>query len=284
MISENLKYQAATLISVLCLSLALSGTINTVIKNTLLKEPYSTTESSSKNRGNNRSADKKTDTEAILDSGFFEIGDIVEEADDTEAEVEAPSQVTDLILLGTITGPVKIARAMIQNKRSKESDVFKTGQKAFGYTITWITETKVYLTFNGQKAILDMYPPKTKSSSSKSSSTSSAGSTVKQNLSRAEINQILEGNQDNLIKGLRIGPHRENGKITGYTLKRVSSQNMLYKFGLRSGDIIKRINGHPITSTEKLMELWQAFPKESRIVIDVVRRRKEKVFDFTIND
>jgi type II secretion system protein C len=78
-------------------------------------------------------------------------------------------------------------------------------------------------------------------------------------------------NLDNAMKGIVAGPYRKNGQIEGYQLKKVRPYNILYKFGIRSGDVIKRVNGKELNSTEKLYSMWQTMQNESQISVDVER-------------
>ena len=64
----------------------------------------------------------------------------------------------------------------------------------------------------------------------------------------------------------------------------VNPDNYLYEIGARSGDVIKRINGHPIDSTEKLYKIWSGLPQESRVVLDLDRGGKTVTYDYTFTE
>ncbi|MDY6970415.1 MAG: hypothetical protein SVR08_17435, partial [Spirochaetota bacterium] len=103
-------------------------------------------------------------------------------------------------------------------------------------------------------------------------------------VSRSAIQQNVLNNIDNALKGLRAGPYRVRGKIEGYKLFRVKPSNIMYKFGARSGDIVKRINGHPIDSTEKLIGMWKSLNSESHFTADIQRKDKIIQYYFTIKE
>lgn len=223
--------------------------------------------------------------DAILQKPFFELSESA--SGETAVDEPAAAPVTDLVLLGTITGSPRFAMALIKEKKGKGLDVFKIGSDVFGYRLKSIKSTSVVLVSGNNEQILDMYPEKEIKSDSKTpadSSQSGGGSTISKSLSKAEITQDTQNNLDNMLKGIRAGPYRENNQVVGYKLKTVSSSNILYKYGMRSGDVIRRINGHPIDSTAKLVELWTQFPKESRVVIDIQRNGSITTFDYTITD
>ena len=92
------------------------------------------------------------------------------------------------------------------------------------------------------------------------------------------------GNIDEAMKGLVVSHYRVNGKMVGYRLKKVRSSNILYKLGARSGDIVKRVNGHSINSTEKLMKLYKNINSETKIELDIERRGKPLRLDYNITN
>ncbi|MDA3899283.1 MAG: PDZ domain-containing protein [Spirochaetes bacterium] len=278
--SSQLKFHAITFASVALLAALTSFGINMILGNTLFS-PQTDVKKALSRVKSERGSISTPSHQNILESSLFRLAELDEAGEDDVSE--APAQVSDLSLLGTITGSVSIARALVSKRGEKNSEVFKIGQNVYGYVLTWITETKVYLKKDDQKMILDMYPPKETAPSSRSSASRSSGS-IKTTLSRSELQQDLKNNMDNMLRGLVVSPYRKDGQIIGYRLKRVSSQNMLYKYGMRSGDILQKINGHQITSTQKLYELWQTIPNESKVVINVQRRGKDETFEFIIND
>ena len=59
---------------------------------------------------------------------------------------------------------------------------------------------------------------------------------------------------------------------------------MLYQLGARNGDVVRRVNGHPIDSTEKLYQMWKSIQGDSRITIDLERGGKLVNYDFTVSE
>ncbi|HRX15389.1 MAG TPA: type II secretion system protein N [Spirochaetota bacterium] len=278
--NNQLKFHAATLLSVTLLAGLTSFCINMIIGNIIFAPQIDTKKAVSRTRIE-QSVTRSQSSQSILESTLFKLAEISDA--DGEETADSPAPVSDLSLLGTITGPASIARALISKRGEKNSEIFRIGQNVYGYTLTWIETTKVYLKKNDQKMILDMYPPKNAFKPA-SSSSSSSGSSMTTTLSRSELKQNLKGSMDTMLKGLVVSPYRKDGQIVGYRLKRVSSQNMLYKYGMRSGDILQKINGHQITSTQKLFELWQTIPEESKVIIEINRRGNDETLEFIIND
>jgi type II secretion system protein C len=197
----------------------------------------------------------------------------------------AASDLGDLQLLGTISGPASIARILIKKKQEKDAQIFKLWDDVYGYKLVRIDNSKIFLKKDKTTEILDMYPKEEKiQPTSSPAAGGTANSKNSQTISRSEIQQKVLNNIDNALEGLRAGPNTVNGKIEGYKLMRVSPNNILYKLGARSGDIARRINGHPIDSTEKLLGLWKSIQGDSKITVDLERGGQLLTFELNVTD
>ncbi|HOA06994.1 MAG TPA: hypothetical protein PK419_04380 [Spirochaetota bacterium] len=219
-------------------------------------------------------ADKITDYNFILNSNFFQLS-TTQSSENLQSASPA-----NLVLLGTVTGSPSLARAMIRSASENKVEIFKIGSSAWGYTLIRILKTKVLLKSGSSEFELDMLKTEGGSSNQQSNSQSSS----KRTISRAELLTKIQGNMDNMLKGMRAGPYREDGQIKGYKIMGLSKDNMLYELGIRQGDIIMRINGHPIDSTQKLFELWQKLPQEPKALIDIKRGNDTTTLDYTFSN
>ncbi len=286
---QNVKYHAINLMAVLLFSYTASDTIGSIAEFNLSPDIKSPGQKHSTE--NNKNAAKNFDGyKNVIESGFFRISDTANELSVNSASPEIES-IDSLILMGTITGPASIARAIIKKKGEKELGVFalynvnnETGKDVYGYKLTHIDINKVFLESNGQKSVLKIYDPENNNKFAGKNTLPSVKGSQKKNISRAEIKQKVLNNLDNAMKGLVAGPYRKNGKIVGFRLKKVRPYNILYKFGARSGDIIKRINGKALNSTEKLYKMWQTIQNESKVAVDLERRGQSISLDLNITD
>ncbi len=278
----NIKYHAINFLAVSFFSFSLALSANQVVRyaispqkvNIVIKKPV---------RTETDKTGSSTDNRIILDSGFFKLA----ANEKTAAVTQELQQVSDLQLLGTITGPPSIARAIIKKKSDEKGEIFKLYSEVFGYKLVSVEEREVKLKSSSGISVLFLYPEDYKEPppSIQNNPADGGSGSVSQTLSRAELLQNMQNNMDNLLKGIRAGPYRdETDKVVGFKLIRVSPENMLYKFGARSGDIMRRINGHPIESTSQLYQIWQQLPKESQIVLDMERDGKVITFSFNITD
>lgn len=254
-------------------------TINGIIKNTLAV--YPSDKSRVRISKNIPEENQGVDINQLVESGFFRAA-ISVAADDAE---DSSSAINDFKLIGTVTGPPGIARALILKKGERQPDVFKLRNNVYGFIITEIQSSKVYLKKKSETYTLNLFEKKEFTQAEKPAGTeSSSGGVVKKNISRAEMQQKVMNDIDNAMQGIQAGPHRVNGQIEGFKLIRIRPYNILYEYGIRSGDIIKRINGKKVDSTEKLFNMWQGIKNESKMVIDVERNGQIITFEMNITD
>jgi type II secretion system protein C len=286
---QNLKYHALNIISVLIFSYILASMINQAVKYNM-SPSYNNSAINIKKRpfaGNVRK--KFDDYKTIIDSGFFKIPG---PSDLVAGSQNAAGAITELTLIGTITGSRSIARAMIMKNGEKYPGIFalykfsnEVTSDVYGNKLVSIADTKVYLEANGEKVTLELFAPKTfgpHANLSASGNASTVEGRFTQTLSRSEIKQKVLNNLDNALRGLQAGPYRVNGQIAGYRLITVRPYSILYRFGARSGDIIKRINGQLLDSTQKLYSIWEAAKNDPKITVDIQRAGKNLQFDFNI--
>jgi len=288
---ENLKYHALNALAVLLFSFITALTVNQFIKFAITPE-YSSRVKQVRTAVTRKEKRDFAFYSTVIESGFFKIADQSSPGEGGDGQSQ-PGSLEDLTLMGTITGPASIARALIMKRGERYPEIFalyKVNEditnNVYGYTLVSIDNTKVRVTSGESKYVLDMYAPKGPGGKQavKASEADGSGNSVKKNISRSEIKQNVLNNMDNALKGLRAGPYRENGEITGFRLIKIRPYNILYKLGARNGDIIKRINGKKIDSTEKLYKMWEALKSDARITADIERGGKIITFDYNITD
>lgn len=276
---QNIKYHIISLSSMLLFSYISAVTINGIIKNTLIVYPP---EKIRMQVAKNISfEDRIIDINQIVESVFFRAA-TSSSVDDGE---DLSSPINDFKLIGTVTGPPGIARALVLKKGEREPDIFKLRNNMYGYTVISIQTSKILLKKKSEVYTLNLYEKKDFVATAKPADTDTAsGGVVKKNISRAEMQQKVMNNIDNAMQGIQAGPHRVNGQIEGFKLIRIRPYNILYEYGIRSGDIIKRINGKKVDSTEKLFNMWQGIKNESKMNIDVERNGQIMTFEMNITD
>jgi len=277
--NKNIFYHGLTFIAAVIFAFVTAITINQVFKGLFFVYPSEKKRLRPITVNSARYSEVKIDK--ILESGFFRaaVGPATGESDN-----QITSEITDLKLLGTVTGPSSIARALILKKGEKQASVFRIGSDVYGYTLSGVESSKVYLKSGSSVSTLSLYEKKDLTGEKSSTSTGSVDTAAKKTISRAEFQQKMLNDIDNAMQGVKAGPYRVNGQIEGFQLIRIRPYNVLYEYGLRSGDIIKRINGKKVDSTEKLYNMWQGFKNESQLVFDIERDGKVLTLSINITD
>jgi general secretion pathway protein C len=278
---QGLKYHTITTTSVVFFSFVLAVTINGIVRHAILPQQTSARPSFA---GSIQStpAIQPIDINSILNSGFFRVSN----ADSNGSVSSAIQDAGDIVLLGTITGASPIARALIRKRSENESKIFPLWSDVYGYKLVRIDNAKIYLKSGTQVKEIDMFALANQGQSGTPSSTPQADGAdrIKKTLSKADIQQKLQGKIDTMLRGLRAGPYVINGKIEGYKLFFVSPENFLSTIGAKSGDVIKRVNGQQIDSTEKMFHVWSGLTQETRVVLDIEREGKTITYDYTFTD
>jgi general secretion pathway protein C len=274
---QNIRYHLVNSFSVVVFAFVCALTLNSIVRFSLSpKAPPSLVSSFSSSA--KAMAKKAVDYNAIINSSFFKLA-----STDSPVAAAQASDLSEFILLGTITGPASFARALIRKRTDPDSKIYPLWSDVFGYKLVRIDNTKVYLKTGDQVKELELYV-KTPAPGTPAQAVQQSPNRIKQTLSRSEMQQRIQNNMDTMLQGLRAGPFLVNGKIDGFKLFEVSPNNFLYTIGARSGDVIKRINGHPIDSTEKLYNMWLNLNKESRITLDIDRNNTTVTYDYTFSD
>lgn len=274
----------------LVFSFMLASTINQVVKYKI-SPGYSKPAATSRKSYNTAVRKNFEDYRILTESGFFKVASAADIAGETPG---ASGSISELTLLGTITGPTSIARAMILKTGDTSPRIFalykvnsETSNDVWGNKLVWIADSKVYIEAGGQKMTLELYAKKTVDPNQQGAAAipvEGGAQQFNQTLSRAEIKQKVFNNMDNALQGLQAGPYRVNGQIVGYRLINVRPNNIMFKLGARSGDIVRRVNGQILDSTQKLMSMWESIKNDPKITVDLERNGKNIRYDFNITD
>ncbi|MCL1911247.1 MAG: hypothetical protein FWG13_03480 [Leptospirales bacterium] len=285
---QNIRYHLINIAAVTLFSWSAAGAINQSVQYAL-SPSYNAPVQKQARTGQKTAPEISQDDliSPILASGIFKIAN--ESSLPSAPGSARDASLPNLTLLGTITGPAAISRALIRKDGEKDPKIYALhkinndiSNDVYGYKLVAIDTNKVWLENNGQRSVLELF---VKNKPSPQSNPQEQQQTrVTKTMSRAEIKQNTMNDIDNAMKGIVGGPYRKNGKLDGYVLKTVSQENILYQLGLRNGDIVKRVNGKELNSMEKLIAMWPTMQNETKITADVERGGRMMTFDLNITE
>lgn len=224
------------------------------------------------------------DLASIIDGAFFKRATVATK----EADTGATSQ--NFTLIGTLEGDRIFARAVIRiNGVPDEPKEYALGEKIGKAVLIVIGYEKIWVLENGVKYKIEVgeasQEVQSKMNASAASATSDGGGVVTKVISRQEVNDKILGDPAAIYGGgAAFGPNLENGKITGFKLHRIPENHIFYTLGARSGDIIKSVNGYPMTNTGQMMELWNNIKTLPRVAVELSREGKPMRFNFEIRN
>jgi general secretion pathway protein C len=85
-----------------------------------------------------------------------------------------------------------------------------------------------------------------------------------------------------LLSQVRIRPHFRDGQPDGLALTRIKSQSIFARMGLRSGDIVKGVNGNPIETPDDVLSLYEGLKSGSQISLEITRNGEPQTINYRI--
>ena len=204
-------------------------------------------------------------------------------------EIEALKQTNlKLKLWGTVTRQDGAAYAVIEDTKTREQNLYRTGDAIQDATVKMILREKVVLTVNESDEILTMEEivssRKSQRAGKKDRSTPKlpvSSYSRKVTLNRQNMESALE-NIGQLMDQATIRPHIENGRPAGISITGIKPNAIFRKMRLRNGDVVTGVNGRPIESVEDAVNIFDDFTSSSEIKVDIKRRGRKQTIDYRI--
>ncbi|MCX8083022.1 MAG: hypothetical protein N3D17_06490 [bacterium] len=99
---------------------------------------------------------------------------------------------------------------------------------------------------------------------------------------KTALNEIK--NDKELFKKVNVTPKLNSGKIDGFEVNNLPPDSLPYKYGLRDGDIVRRVNGIFIDSISKGFSVANQIIKEGTeiVTVEVIRNNSPLVLTFRL--
>lgn len=202
----------------------------------------------------------------------------------------------DVRLFGTVVAePASFSWAIVsKNEDGAPQETASVGTDLYGQgTLISVRRRQIVVRRpDGTEQVVDPYNPATNTApqvqaSAGKTDNNGLGDTVrkvgenKYEIDAREIQAAMD-NMDKVTQSARIVPSFENGNPVGFKIFRIKPDSFYNKLGLRNGDVINKINGFDINSTEKALQLLQILRTEKSLNLEMTRRGQKTNMEYTI--
>ncbi len=195
----------------------------------------------------------------------------------------------DFDLIGTVAWRQPYSLALIRARRANKIDVYRVGDLIQNEAeVTKIEPRRVTLLRGSKIEILEMpYEPVQLASLSNEDrivvgddgiAKSGDGHFV---VDKSVIDTAFS-NWGQMMRGARIMPHFEKGKITGFKVSRIRADSLYKKIGLENGDILHRINGIEFQGPEDAFKMMSELKESKNVTLDISRNGARKSMSYSI--
>ena len=191
-------------------------------------------------------------------------------------------QIKNMKLKGTYLGGD--ASFMIIEDSGKSNFIY-IGENYKGYELVRVGEKKVGLEKNAKSYYILLSDEKNKQSASASASVMLEDEVISGmpvTITKNELNSYVK-DPNKIWKNIRIQEQRVNGQISGFRVNYVKKSSFFDTAGLKSGDVIKGIDGNEITSLADVMKYYSNIDSLESLTLTVERAGEELELDFNVN-
>ncbi|MBN1507504.1 MAG: hypothetical protein JW955_11695 [Sedimentisphaerales bacterium] len=199
-----------------------------------------------------------------------------------------------LRLLGTVVDERGASYAILENLATKAQDVYRIGDVVGQVQIEDIEQNRIVVVNMGVRETLSIalagrdVPAATVVSQT-------AAPVQPAELAAGDVVRVVSGSQRQintrastesysraaqLLSKLQMSPHISEGRPDGLQISGVGDSAMAQLVGLRDGDVIRTINGHPISSERKASEVLRTARKIGHARIELTRGQQRKSLAF----
>jgi general secretion pathway protein C len=232
----------------------------------------------------------------------------------------APKPAANLKLVGTVVGNGDHTYAVIEDLGTKRQDLYRLGDMIRDARVVEVTRNRVVLDNRGRREELlsfektDTPPPSTATRQPAGRQPSAprrpplapeAPATEppqpepqenQEETPEVEVEQVSENmwriSRDDLVEQVenfgqmmreaRLTPHFSGGQPDGFMISNLPRGSFLGRMGLRSGDIMKGINGQKFGSLDEFFQIYQQLQTEPLLQLEVERSSRTETFNYEV--
>lgn len=209
-----------------------------------------------------------------------------------------PSLETLIEILGIVYFPSGCSFVIIKDKKTNSENIFKEGEKVGESKIVKILMDKVIFEYDGKNISLNLENKSTgtpiiisKEETSKISVVPKLPETPKTPEEvfsmDVDFNKTITSllNDRGLIEKVNIIPNVNEGKVDGFRVSNLPENSIPYQYGLRNGDIVRRVNGILIDSISTAFNVYNQIKNSNTqiVTIEILRDNKPILLTYRLN-
>ena len=102
-------------------------------------------------------------------------------------------------------------------------------------------------------------------------------------LSKADVQGVLEQGPQSMVASVQVEPFKENGRFLGFKLISAAANSVLARSQtIMIGDILISVNGYSLERPGQFMAAWDSIGRQSKLLIRVRRGRENIEFRWVI--
>ena len=227
--------------------------------------------------------------EVILHSGLFELPPELQATNDGQTVAAPPPPIgaaRKVALLGTVFGKSGGMMAIFEDLATKKQELYRVGTEIPAIGMLAIIEKERVLFKSGpsEEWLALAFADHARSAAPTSDSpqlTPYPEGPSRRTLDRREVETAL-ADPTRLLTHAQAVPNLANGKLDGFRLNNVVPLGFFDKIGLRSNDVLLRINGVELRDPSVALTLFQQLRSERLVRVDLVRNTQPKTLTYDI--
>ena len=228
-----------------------------------------------------------TDYQVIVERNLFNSGRQAlagaPKAGDAGVDVDKLKQTElKLKLWGTTAGQVEAApAAFIEDPKTREHKMFRTGDTVQNATVKLILREKVVLSVNGKDEVLIQEEPGViKAVAAGAARRPGSDEPPEQILMKEEQVERAIENLGDLMSQATFRPHLEDGQPAGISITGIKPNAVFRKLRLRNGDVITGVNDQAVASVEDAVKVFGTLSTDAPIQVKIKRRGREETLEY----
>ena len=99
-------------------------------------------------------------------------------------------------------------------------------------------------------------------------------------VSLSEITQNVSASEE--LKQVRIAPVVNGGKVAGYQVNNLPANSIAFRYGLRNGDVVSRVNGIQLENMSRLAFIYSTIRPGSPVSVEILRKGQPVTLNFNV--